>query len=43
MILGLQQGLAEDGVVVSLVKLCQWFQSKQTANPTLQSCEPRPR
>jgi putative transposase len=26
MILSLQQGLAEDGVVVSLVKLCQWFQ-----------------
>ena len=26
MILSLQQGLAEDGIVVSLVKLCQWFQ-----------------
>ena len=25
MILGLQQGLKEDGVEVSLVKLCQWF------------------
>lgn len=25
MILSLQQGLAEDGVLVSLVKLCQWF------------------
>ena len=26
MILSLQQGLAQDGVVVSLVKLCRWFQ-----------------
>ncbi|MDD0838248.1 hypothetical protein PSQ40_06665 [Curvibacter sp. HBC61] len=26
MILTLQQGLAEDGMAVSLVKLCQWFQ-----------------
>lgn len=26
MILSLQQGLAEDGIAVSLVKLCQWFQ-----------------
>ena len=25
MILGLQQGLREDGIEVSLVKLCQWF------------------
>ena len=25
MILRLQQGLKDDGVVVSLVKLCQWF------------------
>ena len=25
MILGLQQGLKEDGIEVSLVKLCQWF------------------
>ena len=25
MILGLQQGLKEDGIDVSLVKLCQWF------------------
>ena len=25
MILGLQQGLADEGVKVSLVKLCQWF------------------
>jgi putative transposase len=25
MILGLQQGLKEDGVEVSLVKLCEWF------------------
>ncbi len=25
MILGLQQGLKEDGIQVSLVKLCQWF------------------
>ena len=27
MILCLQQGLVQDGVVVSLVKLCRWFQS----------------
>ena len=27
MILSLQQGLVQDGVVVSLVKLCRWFQS----------------
>ena len=26
MILSLQQGLAEDGLKVSLVKLCQWFE-----------------
>ena len=26
MILSLQQGLAQDGIAVSLVKLCQWFQ-----------------
>ena len=26
MILSLQQGLAEDGCKVSLVKLCQWFE-----------------
>ena len=26
MILSLQQGLAEDGIQVSLVKLCQWFE-----------------
>lgn len=26
MILSLQQGLAEDGIAVSLVKLCEWFQ-----------------
>jgi hypothetical protein len=26
MILSLQQGLAEDGFKVSLVKLCQWFE-----------------
>jgi putative transposase len=26
MILSLQQGLKADGVVVSLVKLCQWFE-----------------
>jgi putative transposase len=25
MILRLQQGLLEDGIVVSLVKLCRWF------------------
>ncbi len=25
MVLGLQQGLKEDGVEVSLVKLCEWF------------------
>ena len=25
MILGLQQGLKEDGVEVSLLKLCEWF------------------
>ena len=26
MILSLQQGLAQDGFKVSLVKLCQWFE-----------------
>lgn len=26
MIIGLQQGLAEDGCKVSLLKLCQWFE-----------------
>ena len=26
MILSLQQGLAQDGLAVSMVKLCQWFQ-----------------
>ena len=27
MILGLQQGLKADGIEVSLVKLCEWFES----------------
>ena len=49
MILSLQQGLAQDGVAVSLVKLCQWFQVPRRtvyyrstkAAPKLQEGSPR--
>jgi len=34
----IQQGWAEDGIAVSLVKLRKWFQSKQPAKSSIQNC-----
>jgi putative transposase len=45
MIIGLQQGLKDDGIVVSLVKLCRWFDvPRRTVYywPTKTAPKPRP-